>query len=333
MSVAAARPVRPAVRRTPLRRGDEAVSSVVGTLLSITIVVSLAIVLTFAVRSWSRQQPAAVDSGAKATFSDDGYWVEPTGPDSIPIAGARMRLTVDGSTSVVPLTAVPMLSGLTSWPPGLRVCIMGDAASCYLHQGNSITIDLYSAHDYVFTVQPLRSSSLPFSTGGGGGLVTHGTRDVVVRALGSQYSCGNTMPVTARVTTDGGLTWITLFGGAAITPGGSGQTYDAGAVPTNHVIGVEASGHQGSSCGIGDYTFDSVSSSPQALILKAGDPAPNYAPYQGQAPLANFLVPYVNTQTQTMVLAPNQVIIFFDLCCYPNSAVDFQDAVFLITFN
>jgi hypothetical protein len=57
--------------------------------------------------------------------------------------------------------------------------------------------------------------------------------------------------------------------------------------------------------------------------------------FGNQVSVETFLRPYVNTQTQTMVLQPNQVIILFEFSSPPNStnaAADFQDLVVLFTF-
>lgn len=315
-----------------LREDTSGVTAPISVILAIGTVVTLAVVMLFLSGHIPRPGHLPIASGGRASFGDDGYWLSPTGPDSVPVTNSRLQITIDGTSHWVPLSNFSALAGATQWSPGTRLCIIGDAASCYTASGRTVVATLYNGNDFVFTVDTLRQSGIPFSIVPGTGIVLKGSHQVVTAALGSQYSCGSTMPVYMRMTINGGATWTSPFGSSPVSPSGSGQSFDAGLVPAGSIVGVEGTG-DGAPCGLPDYTVNSIGTDARAVMLRAGDPAPAYAPFSGQAPLASFLVPYVNTQTQTMVLDPNQVIIFIDLCCYPGYAVDYQDLVVLFTFD
>lgn len=325
-------------RRRSVRADREAVTPVIGAMLMIAIVFILALSFWWAVQHLRAHSTPEVQSGAKAYFGAEGYWIVPTGPDAIPMPGTRLFITIDGVERIVPLANLTALIGSTTqWDVGTRMCIVGPAADCYRHSGQKVKVAIFSQNNFIFDEPALLDTGPGFIIGGGGGITTVGNRTVVTGALGSQITCGAggpVIPVTARLSIDGGATYSSLFGGQPVSPSGSGQTFNAGVVPAGSVVVAEGTA---ASAGCGNYsrTVNSVANPTFALILKAGDPAPSYAPFSGQAPLATFLVPYVNTQTQSMVLAPNQVIIFFELGTtdLQSGAADFQDLVILLTFQ
>ena len=79
---------------------------------------------------------------------------------------------------------------------------------------------------------------------------------------------------------------------------------------------------------------DSSQNSPQVIILRTGDPVPNIPAFMDQASVEEFLFEYINHDTKTMDLGPNQAVYLFELGTtnLSSSAADFQDLVVLLTF-
>ncbi|MEA3204148.1 MAG: hypothetical protein QOI63_1828 [Thermoplasmata archaeon] len=321
-------------RRNVRAASEEAVTAPLGAILAIATVVMLALVYALFVSRLGAQRQDLVQSGAKADFSGDGYWISPAGPDGLPVDTGKLLVTIDGVQSTVPLAAFSAsLGGADTWSVGTRLCIVGPGSLCYKHSGTTVQVTAIAKNNIVFSVAQLIEPGPGFSIGAGGGINVLRNGTVVLGMLGAQYACPTPMNVYVRLSIDGGATWASPLGASPVTPGGSGQSFND-VVPKGSTLVAEARG-VGGPCGLPDITINSVDDPAQALVLKAGDPAPNYAPFMGQAPLASFLVPYVNTQTQTMVLAPNQAIILFDICCSqytPPTGADFQDLVVLFTF-
>jgi hypothetical protein len=318
--------------RTPRRASEQAAVGPLDAILAIAIVTVLITVYGLQVSRLNAPKQDLVVSAAKADFSQDGYWITPAGPDGLPVDTGKLLVTIDGAQTTVPLSAfAATLGSAGEWGVGTRICIVGPSAQCYRHSGTTVQVTAIAKNNIVFHVNALVAPGPGFSIGSGGGINVLRNGTVVLGMLGAQYSCGNQMDVFVRLSIDGGATWRSPLGAQAVSPGGSGQAFNDSLVPLGSVLVVEARGI-GGPCGLADITINSVTHPQQALVLKAGDPAPSYAPFSGQAPLASFLVPYVNTQTQQMVLQPNQAIILFDICCYPSYAADFQDLVVLFTF-
>lgn len=314
------------------RSSEEAVTAPLSAILGVAIVVSLVVVYSFLVSHLNDHPVDNIESGAKADFSQDGYWVAPSGPESLPVDTGQLVVTIDGTQTTVPLSFfASQLGGSPTWNVGVRLCIVGPGAGCYKNSGTTVDVTAIAGRNVVFQVNTLRAPGPAFSVTSGNTLSVLRNGTVVLGALGAQYACGNNMDVFVRFSIDDGATWILPLGNQPVAPGGSGQTFNQGLVPKGSKIVVEARG-VGAPCGLADITINTRDQPNQALMLQSGDPAPSYAPFQGQQPLVGFLAPYVNTQLGTMVLQPNQVIILFDICCYPNSAVDFQDLVVLFTF-
>lgn len=322
--------------------GEEAAESeAIGPVLLVGILVVLAATLSLIVWAWLNQPEAeVVTSGAKATFGTDGYWVEPTGPQDIPVDGSRLFIRIDGVQTIVPLSNFSgALSSPTIWQVGERICIVGSHASCWRDTGNSIELTLFTRSNYVFNVRNLLSQDAPFAKSGDGGSITiSNTIPLRVNNIGSAITCGAsgpTIPVVARFTQDGGATWTNLWGGNPVQTAPNpplSQNVTFAAIPKGAVVGVE--GRTLSTGGCTGVTYASTTADPHVLVLGPGDPAPNKPAYGGQAPLESFLAPYVNTFTQTMVLNPNQLIVLFEFSSdLSGSAADFQDLVILFTFG
>jgi hypothetical protein len=317
------------------RAGDSSLSVIL--LVGIVIVLAAAFVVFTQVL---RKQPHdPVESGGKATFTSEGYYLEPSGPDDIPVAGSTLFITLDGAQQAVPLSTFQSQIGGPVWTPGIRICIVGAAAGCYAAAAHTVDTALFSDREYVFAVTTLRTQSPAFQIGSGsnGIVVASGTWDVRLSIVGAQITCGSAqnapdIPVTAKYSSDGGASYTTLFGGATLN-GNGGQSVDLGQVPSGSRIGVQGRATL-ASCGNFDATYDSFSGSDHVLILKQGDPAPNKPAYAGQGSLASFMQPYVNTVTQTMVLDANQVILLYEFSGdLSQPAADFQDLVVLFTFT
>ncbi|HLF16046.1 MAG TPA: type IV pilin [Candidatus Thermoplasmatota archaeon] len=313
----------------------QAASEVIGPILLVAVAVLLAAVYFFLVSN-VEQEPERVESGARATYWTDGYWIEPTGPDSIPVAGSNMHITLDGVEQVVPLSQFGgQLGGAAEWDVGTRLCIVGSAPGCFAPQASSVQVTVYTATEYVFSVRDLQLGVPAFDVGpgSGGGITILTNVPVRIDNVGSQITCGQSgpqIPVSARLTQDGGASYAALWGGGPLNPNG-GETLLLPSVAVGSVLGVEATFSGG---GCSSRTHASVPANPNVLVLTAGDPAPNKPPYAGQAPLATFLQPYVNTATQSMVLDYNQVILLFEYVTDLSSdAADFQDLVILFTIG
>ncbi len=81
-------------------------------------------------------------------------------------------------------------------------------------------------------------------------------------------------------------------------------------------------------------TVDSATGGQQVITLRDGDAVPNIPGFMDQSSLEQFLVDYIDPNTDTMVLGDNQVVYLFELGTTNMSdpAADFQDLVVLVTF-
>ncbi len=87
----------------------------------------------------------------------------------------------------------------------------------------------------------------------------------------------------------------------------------------------------------GDSYIDTTSnaSSQQVKVLRNGDNVPNIQGFEGQSNILHFVNDYIDTTTDKIRLADNQVIYLFELGTtnLSSSAADFQDLVVLITLT
>src|SRR5438132_1429688 len=103
-------------RRSSLRRSESAVTGPVGAILAVAIVVSLVAVYAFFVARLGKTGYDPVESGAKADFSQDGYYLAPSGPESLPVATGKLQVTIDGVQTTVPLSFfAPQLGASPTW--------------------------------------------------------------------------------------------------------------------------------------------------------------------------------------------------------------------------
>lgn len=334
-------PMRPTRRAASLGQDRAAVTAPLGTMLLIGIVIVLVavfVVMTQVLRPTSHEP---VETGARATFyGDDGYWLEPSGPDDVPVAGSTLYIRIDGGEpEAVPLSAFASQLGGPAWTVGTRICIVGPEPDCYRAAGQSVEVVLYSEGDYVFVVEGLLSAapSFTYNPGGAGGVVlTPGNHTVRLDIVGAQITCGESgpeIPVTARFSSNGGTSYAPLFGGLPVDPDG-GQTLTYTNLPGGSALGVEGRARLTTGGCNFDETYNSFAGDPHVLTLRAGDAAPDKPAYGDQQLLAAFMAPYVNTYTQTMVLDHNQVILLFEFNDdLGDPAADFQDLVVLFTFD
>lgn len=79
-------------------------------------------------------------------------------------------------------------------------------------------------------------------------------------------------------------------------------------------------------------TVDSAASPITAKVLRNGDAVPKIKPFQNQATITSFLLPYIDPDTQKVTLGPNQAIYLFELYTTDMSAAeaDFQDIAVLV---
>ena len=81
-------------------------------------------------------------------------------------------------------------------------------------------------------------------------------------------------------------------------------------------------------------TVDSNTGGQQVITLRDGDPVPNIPGFMDQNSIAQYLVGYIDSTTNTMDLGANQVVYLFELGTtdMTDPAADFQDLVVLVTF-
>lgn len=79
-------------------------------------------------------------------------------------------------------------------------------------------------------------------------------------------------------------------------------------------------------------TVDSATTPITARVLRDGDPVPEIKPFQNQATITSFLLPYLDPDTGKVTLGPNQAIYLFELYTTNMSApeADFQDIAVLV---
>ena len=83
----------------------------------------------------------------------------------------------------------------------------------------------------------------------------------------------------------------------------------------------------------GYMSADSVTGTPQIIVLRDGDAVPDIEPFLNQGAITEFVIDYIDQTTNTMKLDENQAIYLFELGTsnLASSAADFQDLVVLVT--
>ena len=307
---------------------DRGVSQVVGTAILVGITVLLVIVAAVLMNLQPSDRDR-VESGGQASFDHQGYKVTPLGPEDIPVDGSSIEVVVDGVPQKVPLSALAdQLEDPTVWRVGEPLCLVGEPP-CLVPAGSEVSLTVIAPNNIVFQMTALRYVPC-FSIGQGGGILVESDVPVKLRVLGveiTQGAGGPDIPVTLGVSIDGQAPFAPLFGGAAVA---GGMQHNLGVVPTNSVLGVQGIADRNS------FHSERVSfdSDPHVYVLRDGDAAPDFAPFDGQAPLEGFLAPYVDTTTGTVTLQPEEAIVLVEFVDdLSSSAADFQDLVVLFDFG
>lgn len=174
-----------------------------------------------------------------------------------------------------------------------------------------------------------------------GTITVNADNNVTVEVLGTDitYGAGGAeIPVMVElgyVDALGNIFYTDLFDGNDVD---GGEIYEEQTSATvNYVIRAEASYHSSNS----RKRFYSRYVSTDTINVKTlvnGEAVPNISAFDDQSSLADYLVEYIDTTTNTMALGNNQVIMLFELgvnvSTNPNSsAADFQDLIVLLTID
>ncbi len=161
------------------------------------------------------------------------------------------------------------------------------------------------------------------------------------KALGCALtSGGKDIPVTCRFFVDDKA--VDPFGDAGNPKDGdindhTQHTFDAGVLDSGATIVVEGMSWLPKNNGTYKLYLDKKSnpSNQNVLVLKDGDSVPNIIGFNGQEGLESYIKGYIDTDTNTVTLKPNQVIFLFELGTtnMSSSAADFQDMVILVTMT
>lgn len=169
-----------------------------------------------------------------------------------------------------------------------------------------------------------------FTMSGNGQIVVAPNRQVEVKALCTHLMSeheGSAIPIRAWLRVDDAY-YTPLFGGTAMS-GGESQRVTTGPGGKQYVIRANAQS------GSFNATYESTNTA-QVKQLVNQSPLPTREGFAGQPSVAQCLQPYWDGSMQRMVLAPNQILLLFELginvSAQPrNPAVDFQDLVLLLT--
>jgi hypothetical protein len=320
--------------RISMRSHDSAVSAVAGIAILLGITAGLAAVVWMSVSPIASQHHKPVQASGTSQFQGGAYTIKALGPDDIPLADGRLLLVLDGVPQTRPLTDLaPQLKDGKVWHAGETICLAGPPP-CLIPNVKQVEAKVATAKDVVFSFPPLTSPPISqspvFGIAPGGGLDLLDASNVRADIIGTSltYGAGGpAIPITTKLSMDGGDTYEVLFSGHSVVAGDDLVMTGLSAGPR---IGMQAL----ASYGTFNALYDSLSGDPHVMVLKDGDSTPNKAAFGGQAPLASFLAPYVDTQTKEIVLQANQAILLFEFS--PDvtlPAADFQDLVVLFTFT
>ncbi|MDD4319078.1 MAG: prepilin-type N-terminal cleavage/methylation domain-containing protein [Candidatus Peribacteraceae bacterium] len=169
-----------------------------------------------------------------------------------------------------------------------------------------------------------------------GTVLTTASLSVVARALASEITYGTGGPsinVTVTFTKKKNKSWSSLFDGDPIE---AGMTDTVSNVGVSSQVALKIRGYFKKS---GWLTFDETAvtndGSDHTLLLRRGDPLPQYLPYGEQALLEEILGDYLDANGR-LTIAPHMLVVLAELSTItypPSSSQDFQDAVLLLEFN
>ncbi len=228
------------------------------------------------------------------------------------------------------------------WQVGQWLCISGDAPGCYMPFADEVAISVHpaaggtkalgflsasnAAADDIVSVTAQRSTFFIENTGA---IVMQEANRVYMQVVGTEITYGSggpEIPVAVRPSTDGGLSLLDPFKGAAVQ---TGMVYDLGVLQKGDEVGAEAH----ASIYSWSRTRDSFSDDPFVRALHHGDPVPSTPGFSGQVDVGSMLAPYA--QEGFIVLDDNEVIVLYELGTtdLTSSAADFQDLVLIFTID
>ncbi len=324
-------------------RDESAVSSVVGPVLMVGIVITVAVVGALVADrlgdSVQRSDPGEAE--AVAQVRDGRHEVILLAGDPILLSDGTVIASLDGNQTNIPLSwwADHTADG-TTWQVGEALCLVGSAPECYFASGErleiailgpGISLDLGLVSEDSSAKPPIvyQGRRPSFYIDDQGGVVVQCDSDIDLLMVGAEITYGENgpdIPVTAGLSTTGTAPFASLFGGAAIE---AGWVHDMGIVTQGSILGVQ--GH--ASYHDFDETYTSFDDDPHVLVLKDGDPGPQYQPYGGQASIGGLLEPYVDDDGNIDILDSEAILLFEFNPDLQSSAADFQDLVALFQFQ
>ncbi len=166
-----------------------------------------------------------------------------------------------------------------------------------------------------------------FSLKDGSNIETVGTNDIKVRVLGSAITYGAGGPkIDVRLSASfDGTEWTDLFGGKAVS-GNEQVTFNN--LPTETPFLLKFNGRYS---WLFNKTFKSNARDGHVIILRNGDKAPTYAPFDRQESLESFLKGVLDAKGK-IAIGPRDLLLLVEMGSL-DRASDFQDAVILVTFT
>lgn len=149
------------------------------------------------------------------------------------------------------------------------------------------------------------------------------------KALGAAITYGAGGPeiaVTVKASTNGGQTWVNLFGGRDID-GGEQQTISN--LPSGSNILLKINGRYR---WFFNKRYTSNDQTGHIEVLRNGDDPPAYAPFGNQASLESFLQEILDDQGKISI-GEYDAVILGELGSLNSASSDFQDAVILVQFE
>ncbi len=178
------------------------------------------------------------------------------------------------------------------------------------------------------------SCSDRFAVAADGTITTLGSLTMTYRALGADITYGQGGPeiaVTVRYSKTGGTgPWTNLFGGNDID---GGETTTTSTIPVSSQVVTSFKGYYKHSGWLTfDQTYKTDDESGHIIMLRDGDPLPDYPAFNGQTPLKSYLQAIIGADGK-IDISPYEVVYLVELGALNTSATDYQDAVVRLQFN
>jgi len=157
--------------------------------------------------------------------------------------------------------------------------------------------------------------------------------------LGCAFSWNGTAPISCKIIVDNQT--YEPFGDAdnwqqGDINDGQQHDYDAGILAAGTAVSCVGISWKPYGNGYTKHlTINSTPSNQNVLVLRDGDSVPDIEGYKDQEKVEKYLQEYIDTDTKTVTLQPNQAILLFELGTTDMSAssADFQDMVMLVTMT